>query len=243
LFQYNEQMPKWTITLSGGEWGTVKYGIVEYLRKHPKTRTATAILGLVWVVGWIASTAGFKPHLVWFPTVSAIFVAPTLLWLAVVSGPNFKLVFGPAETPKAPSTGPPLIVGPLDAQNFGIESLNAYLLATESYGKKSFRWSMLCLIGGIVSASTRFWPSSYRPGPEQSDLIWLITAGLFLISSLMLVRSMMMSGRAMKLHDQLLELQKTITAMKFIEKVGTEDASIEPAVILEKLLGSTKTSD
>jgi hypothetical protein len=236
-----EQPAKWTITLSGGgEWATVKYGVVEYLRKHPKLRAATAIVGLVWVAGWIASTAGFKPHLVWFPAVTSIFVTPTLLWLAVVSGPDFKLVFGSPEAPKTPVLKAPAIEGPLDAQNFGIEALNAHLLRTEAYARNSFRWSISCLIGGMVAGSARFWPVAYRPDAGQNNLLLLITGALFLIAVLMLVRSMMKSHRAMKLHDELLELQKALTAINFIEKVGLAQASIEPSFVFEKLLGPTK---
>ena len=60
--QTDAKSAKWTITVGGNEWGTVKYGIVEYLRKHPRMRAITAILGLLWVVGWVASTMGFKWH-------------------------------------------------------------------------------------------------------------------------------------------------------------------------------------
>lgn len=42
---------KWTITVGGNEWGVVKYDIVEYLRRRPKTRAATAIVGLLWMTG------------------------------------------------------------------------------------------------------------------------------------------------------------------------------------------------
>jgi hypothetical protein len=46
---------KWTITLGGGEWATIKYGVVEYLRQRPKMRTVTAAVGILWVLGWLAT--------------------------------------------------------------------------------------------------------------------------------------------------------------------------------------------
>ena len=103
----DENKPKWTVTLGGGEWGTVKYGVVEYLRKHPRMRAVTAISGLTWMLGWLASTSGYHWHFLLLPTMSALFVTPTLLWFAVVSGPDFRLAFGEAKTPAPPAPPPP----------------------------------------------------------------------------------------------------------------------------------------
>ncbi|MGI4756599.1 MAG: hypothetical protein ACRYGF_07095 [Janthinobacterium lividum] len=57
----DEKKPvQWTHTIQGGEWNVIKYGIVEYLRENPRMRAATAILGLVWILGWLLSLGGFN---------------------------------------------------------------------------------------------------------------------------------------------------------------------------------------
>jgi hypothetical protein len=88
----DEKKPvQWTHTIQGGDWNVVKYGIVEYLRKRPRMRAATAILGLVWMFGWLLSFGGFKWSFALLPALSAWFVSPVLLWMAVVSGPDHSL--------------------------------------------------------------------------------------------------------------------------------------------------------
>lgn len=82
------------VTMGTSEWSVAFYGIVEFLRVHPVCRAVVAVVGIVLSLLFIAGFAGLK-----IPGVSTfvfLFVAPTLLWMATVSGSSFELVF-PAE--------------------------------------------------------------------------------------------------------------------------------------------------
>jgi hypothetical protein len=113
---------KWVTTLGAGEWNIVKYGIVEYLRTRPRMRAATAIAGCAWLVGWVVSLAGFKWQFLLLPSISAIFGAPTLLWLAIHAGPDFELKFGETKPAPPPVTVSPELKGPIDPEAYGIKA-------------------------------------------------------------------------------------------------------------------------
>ncbi|WP_260736441.1 hypothetical protein [Tunturiibacter lichenicola] len=238
---------KWSVTLNGGEWGTVKYGIVEYLRTRPKMRATTAVTGLLWMAGWIASMAGYKWHFLLFPAVSTIFVTPTLLWLAVVSGPDFRLTFAEPKTPDPPSVSSAEVKGVLDVEGYGLEALNKSYIFTEAYGRSGFRWSMCALIAGIAVACGNVWLVSSGAATTSfvhaSPFIWIFAATLFLLCVILLVRSMLIFRRSTVIHDRLLELQKTITAVKYLERSKETPALIDPSLVFAKLLSSSANSD
>jgi len=237
----NENKPtRWVVSLGGGEWGTVKYGVVEYLRRHPKMRVATAVTGLLWVAGWIVSTAGFKWQIAALPAVSTFFVTPTLLWFAVVSGPEFSLAFEQPKTPNPPVPEPSAV---LDPEGYGLEALNKSYVSTESYGRSSFRWAMFALVAGIVAACGNVWltSSGIVSLGHGSLLISILVAALFLLCAILLFRSVVVFRRATVIHDKLLDLQKTITAMKFMERSHETPASIDPALVIAKLLTPSRS--
>jgi hypothetical protein len=231
---------KWTVTVAGNEWGTVKYGIVEYLRRHPKMRAATAIIGILWMAGWVASTAGFKFHIVWFPAISAFFVTPTLLWLAVVSGPEFKLTFPEAKTPDSPVAPTTPAKGVLDPEGYGIEALDKSYVWTEGYARSSFRWSMFCLFTAIFVGAGNLWllniGSPFITRFYTATFVWVFAATLLLLCIIFVVRSMFLFRRAAGIHDRLLQLQKTITAIKYLERTHGGSASVDPSMVISSLL-------
>ena len=215
---------KFVITMSGNQWGTVQFGIVEYLRRHPRIRALTAILGLLWVLGWIASTSGFKWHLAMFPAVSTFFVTPTLLWFAVVSGPEFSLTFKAPEPPKPPSlpSPPDEPDAVIDPEGFGIKSLNKSYTATEGYGRSSFRWAMFAFIFALVSGSANVFlalSAIHNDNRYIGPSLLALTLTMFLTCCLLLLRSMLMFRRATKIHDSLLDFQKAIAAMRYQERL------------------------
>jgi hypothetical protein len=231
---------KWVVTLGGGEWGTVKYGVVEYLRKRPRMRAATAVTGVLWVAGWLASMAGFKWQSSFFPTISTIFVTPTLLWFAVVSGSDFSLAFEKPKIPDPPKPPPVEVKGVLDAEGYGLEALNKSYDSAESYGRSSFRWAMFSLVVGVAVASGNAWLISFGGARFNIDhaalFIWILSAMSFFLCTILLVRSMIVFRRATVIHDKLLDLQKTITVMKFLERSNDPRAVIDPSIVVARLL-------
>ncbi|MBB5343921.1 hypothetical protein [Tunturibacter empetritectus] len=231
---------KWTITLGGGEWATIKYGVVEYLRQRPKMRTLTAAVGILWVLGWLATSAGYKWHSLVFPSISTFFVTPTLLWLAVVSGPDFQLAFGPAKTAEPAVVVPPALKGLLDVDTYGIEALNKSYASTESYARSSFRWSILSLVAGIGVGSANVWLANMRPDLAVREhtgmFIWVAVSTFLGLCSIFLVRSMFLFRRASRIHDRLLELRRALTVIKLIEGNSVVAATLDAGAIISRLL-------
>lgn len=235
---------KWVVNLKSGEWGTVKYGVVEYLRRHPKMRAATSVTGLLWVAGWLATSMGYKWHLLLLPAISTIFMTPTLLWFAVVSGPDFQLGFAEAKTPDS-SVNPAIPVkSVLDPEGYGIEALDKSYVWTERYARSSFRWAMFSLIAGITVACGNGWliTSGSRISSQyhSSIFIWIFAATFFVLSVIFLVRSMFLFRRAAIIHDRLLDLQRTLTAIKYLERSQNQSPGIDPSMVIAKLLSPSQ---
>jgi len=239
-----EEKPRktWVVSLGGGEWATIQYGIVEYLRRHPRMRVATVCLGLAWVVGWLLTTMGFKWHSVVFPSIATLFAAPTLLWLAVVSGPDFELAFAAPKTIE-PKPEVSKVKGLIDAESYGIEALNTSLTSAEGYGRSGFRWAVFCLLTGITSGCVAVWLANTRPllamREHTGTFVWVACASFFVLSALFLIRSMLQFRRANSLQDKLLDLQKTLTAIRLVEFPHGEPLQISASFVANKLLGKT----
>ena len=92
-----EGRPRYTCTLQGSQWDVAYYGIVEFLRVHPVWRTGVAAIGVLsfifLVVDFVVTVPGV-PKGSWLVF---LFVTPSLLWMATVSGSSFELVFPAAK--------------------------------------------------------------------------------------------------------------------------------------------------
>jgi hypothetical protein len=187
---------------------------------------------------------GFNWHFALLPTASMFFVTPTLLWLAVVSGPEFRLVFGeskPAIPPPAPTAMPTKASALLDPEGYGIEALNARLVSTESYARSSFRWSMFSLITGIAFGLVEVTLSSglfkAHMDHSQTTVVMILSGTMSLLSALLLLWSMIYSRRASAIQDKLLEMQKVLAAIRFLETAKTP-ISVDPAMVVNRLMAS-----
>lgn len=226
----------WTHTISSGDWNVVKYGMVEYLRKHPKMRGATAILGLVWMFGWLLSFGGFKWSFALLPALSAWFVSPVLLWMAVVSGPDHSVTFALPKTPDPPAA-PALPAGNnslINPEDFGIDALNSTCSAVRNQAKGAYQGFLFFLITGMsVSMANLILLGTHVSFIyyEHAWLyVWATAAAFFLLSVIQLVRSALLERRTSRLEDKLIKLQGTITALKFLERnPGSTTASIDSA--------------
>jgi hypothetical protein len=223
-----ERTSKWTVTVGGSEWGTVKYGVVEYLRKRPKMRAVTAITGLLWVGCWIASTAGFKWNLTLFPAISTFFVTPTLLWFAVVSGPEFSLKFPEPKAPETKTVPTKELSGVLDPDGYGIEALNKTYLDIEKERRSSFGWAIFALLSTITLVSCNVWMLYFgasKIGHYVPLMLWIFSSSLLLLSFAFAFRSFSASRRSFAIHGRLCDLQKTLIMIKHIEKSRTPPMS------------------
>lgn len=148
----DEKKPvQWVHTIQSGDWNVVKYGTVEYLRKHPRMRAATAILGLVWMFGWLLSFGGFKWSFSLLPALGAWFVSPVLLWMAVVSGPDHSLTFAPPKVPDPPAAPalPAEKSNLLNLEDSGMNGLNSTCSAVRNQAKGAYQGFLFFLITGM----------------------------------------------------------------------------------------------
>lgn len=231
--------PRFTITLGGGEWATIKYGVVEYLRRHPRMRAATAVVGIVWLMGWILGLAGYKWHFTILPAVSALFVSPTLLWCAVVSGPDFQLTF-PAPKPDATAvtTSEPKV--PLEPEAAAIAALNSLYDTTEKYARSSSRWAIITLIAALALGSFNVWLMLKRPdlatGEHTTIFIWSFVALLGSIAIYFLLRSALKFRESARLRGRLFRLQEVLASLSRIEKNPELRGIVDGTKILGGLL-------
>jgi hypothetical protein len=153
------------------------------------------------------------------------------------------LAFGENKTP-APPAPPPNTNAVLDPEGYGIEALNKSFISTEVCGRGSFRWAMFALIAGLAFGSVGVMLSTgaLKIGVDHALLvaIWSVSGTMYLLSAILLLRSMLYFRRTAEIHDRLLDLQKTITAIKFLERTKEGSVSVDPAFVLTKLLSPSK---
>lgn len=99
---------------------------------------------------------------------------------------------------------------------------------------------MFCLFAAIFVGAANLWPiSNGSPFVTQfytATFIWVFAATLLLLCIIFIVRSMFLFRRAASIHDRLLQLQKTITAIKYLERTQGGSASVDPSVVISSLL-------
>ena len=234
---------RWTHTIQSGDWNVVKYGMVEYLRKHPKMRAVTAILGLAWILGWLLSLGGFKWHFTIMPAFAAWFVSPVLLWMAVVSGPDHSLTFAPPKAPDPPATPAlPAETGSLlNPEDFGMNGLNTTCTVARNQAKGAYKAFLAFLLTGIsVGMANLIFLGTHVSFVYYGHAwlyVWATAAAFVLLSLIQLVRSVLLERRTSRLEDKLIVLQGTVTALKFIERnPSSTTAAIDAATVIRKLL-------
>jgi hypothetical protein len=198
------------------------------------------------MLGYVASMCGFKFHVAVLPAISMFFMAPTLLWLAVVSGPDFRLAFPEPKPASPPPPPPPEARGLVDPEGYGIEALNKSFVSAETYGKSSFRWAILSFFLFITSGcgAILFSSGAVKSGID-SPIAAIVCIGfsiaMFLNCGMFLVRSVVVFRRASRIQDKLLEFQKAITALKFIERTKEKSVSVDPRTVITNLLSPSRS--
>jgi hypothetical protein len=210
-------------------------------------RAATAIAGCVWLAGWVVSLAGFKWQFLLLPSISAIFGAPTLLWLAIHAGPDFELKFGEAKSAPSSEIVSPEPKGPIDPEAYGISALNESYSSINAYARSGFRWGLFTFLLAAALTSGFIWLTA--SGVEKIGHTQIFPAAIFLIappyfiSALIIFRSTLAFRRAASIHDKLLELQKTIIAIRYIEASSDAKKVIETTPTIAGLLSMQSTKE
>ncbi|MGI4756600.1 MAG: hypothetical protein ACRYGF_07100 [Janthinobacterium lividum] len=162
--------------------------------------------------------------------------------MAVVSGPNHSLTFAPPEpeTPVA-DTLPAAKGGLLNPENFGVEALNATCIAARDQARGAYRGFLFCLVMALGLSITNLIFLRLHFAFIYYGKAWLYvwgTAGaFFLLCVIQLVRSTLLGRRTTQLEDKLIELQGTMTALKFLERnTGSTAATINSTALITKLL-------
>jgi len=165
--QRPEARAPYTITLQGTKWDVAYYGIVEFLRVHPRWRATVAVLGvlalLLLVAGFFVTVPGVSKG----SAVICLFIAtPSLLWIATVSGPSFELVFPAAKASAEREIAEKQFdksQTPEDALNLDFKRLSEYYAINQSQARSSFRWAKFSMLVGFATIIFGIWLFYFRP--------------------------------------------------------------------------------
>jgi hypothetical protein len=209
--------------MGGSEWSVAKYGIVEFLRSHPFFRTLVAILGVGSGLIYVATFAGLK-----FPGnfsgIVFLLLSPTLLWLATVSGPSFRLVFAAAQASKERQTAEKQFEeskSPEDALRLDFTRLNEYYIINQTQARSSFRWAIFSMFIGLGTIIGGVWLFYFRTSQPDTFMASLSTAAgcvVNVISGLFLYLHAKTQERSFQYYEQLARLQRLALAMRLVDQ-------------------------
>jgi hypothetical protein len=217
---------RYTITLSGSEWSVAKYGTVEYLRTHQWARVLVAISGVACVIAGVLNIAGIRwngngTFSVWY---LYWFAAPTLLWLATVSGSAFQLVFPEAKAMEERKTAEKKFEEtktPEDALNLDFSRLNEYYTINQTQARSSFRGAIFSMFVGMSTIVAGIWIFYFRAAQPDKLMAGLsVAAGLVadLISGLFLLLYSKTQERSLHYYAQLARLKRVSLAMRLVSE-------------------------
>lgn len=247
--QSQQARARFTYTLPGSQWDVAYFGIVEFLRVHPVWRASVAVLG---VLSLFPLVAGFLVTVPGIPRGSSIilflFVAPPLLWMATVSGPDFELVFPAAKASAEREVAEKQFdksQTPEDALNLDFKRLNEYYEINQSQARSSFRWAKFSMIGGFATIIFGIWLFYFRPTQPDKFMSTLSAATgcvINLVSGLFLRLHSQTQDRALHYFEPLARLQRLSLAMRLVDAHSepSEQTQARNLVIQELLAGSRK---
>ncbi len=247
--QQQKPVARFTVTMNGSDWSVAKYGIVEFLRFHPVWRALVAILGVFSGLALIASFVGFK-----FPGnisgIAFLFVAPSLLWIATVSGPAFQLVFSEAKASEERQTAEKKFEQsrtPEDALNLDFTRLNEYYAINQAQARSSFRWAIFSMFLGLGTIVAGIWFFYFKVTQPDKFMASLSTAaGLVVnfISGLFLYLYSRTQERSLHYYEQLSRLKRVSLAMRLVgEHQDPEKQTEARNLVIRELLSETKADD
>ena len=247
-----KRSPRYTHTLSSSQISVIKYGIVEYLRIHKFCRAAVAILGMLLPIIWFAMYLGLikftiVPNASLFTAI--IVVAPSLLWAAVVSGPEFELVLSTEDAAKERQLAEEKFEAskaPEDALNLDQAQLNEYYTINQNQARSSFRWAVICMFLGFGTIIGGVWYFYLGKTPDSYMASLSTAAGIVVqvVSGLFLYLHSRTQNQSLYFFQQLTRLQRISIAIRLMEahKDSTQTEASRNLLIRE-LIMSAKIPD
>jgi hypothetical protein len=243
---------KYTITLNGSEWSVAKYGVVEYMRKHPFLRGTAGFVGAVCGIVSPLYWAGLRPEFLKHTAVSTvspilleIFVAGPLLWMATVSGPAFSLVFGPAKAAQELQTAEKKLQEtkkPEDAATLDFTRLNEYYRINQNQARSSFRWAIFAMFLGFATIVAGVWLFYFKVAEPDKFMASLSTGSgivVSLTSALFLNLYGTTQDRSLHFYQQLSRLQRMSLAIRLVdEHKDAEEQTKARNLIIQQLLSA-----
>jgi|SRR5271165_3030171 len=238
---------RFTCTLTGSQWDVAYYGIVEFLRVHSVWRAAVAFLGvlalLLLVAGFLVTVPGVPKG----STIVFLFVAPSLLWMATVSGPSFELVFPAAKAAAEREIAEKQFdktQTPEDALNLDFKRLSEYYAINQSQARSSFRWAKFSMLVGFATIIAGVWLFYFRPTQPDKFMSTLSAATgciINIVSGLFLHLHSQTQDRALHYYEPLARLQRLSLAIRLVDahKDLSEQTQARNLVIQELLTGSS----
>jgi hypothetical protein len=237
---------RFTITLPGSKWDIAYYGIVEFLRVHRVWRSAVATLGVLTLVLLVAGFLVTVPGVPTGSTLVFLFIAPSLLWMATVSGPSFQLVFPAAKASAEREIAEKQFdesKTPEDALNLDFKRLSEYYAINQSQARSSFRWAKFSMLVGFATIIAGVWLFYFRPTQPDKFMSTISAATgcvINLVSGLFLRLHSQTQNRALHYYEPLARLQRLSLAIRLVDahQDPSEQTQARNLVIQELLAGS-----
>jgi hypothetical protein len=235
-----------TVTMGTSDWAVGTYGIVEFLRVHPSWRAFVAFLGVVSTLLFVSGFVGLKIHGI--STFVFLFISPSLLWMATVSGPSFQLVF-PAEQASAERQNAEKQFEksqtPEDALNLDFQRLREYYTINQAQARSSFRWAKFSMFVGFATIVAGIWLFYFRISQPDKFMATLSAATgcvINIVAGLFLHLHSKTQDRALHYYEPLAKLQRISLAMRLVDahKDAGEQTQARNLVIQELLASSRK---
>jgi hypothetical protein len=151
--------------------------------------------------------------------------------------------FAPPKAPDPPAAPalPAEKISLLNPEDLGMNGLNSTCSAVRNQAKGAYQGFLFFLITGMsVSMANLILLGTHASFIYLGHAwlyVWATAAAFFLLSIIQLVRSALLEKRTSRLEDKLIELQGTVTALKFLERnPGSTTAAIDSATVITKLL-------
>jgi hypothetical protein len=246
--QQTQASTRYTCTLQGTQWDVAYYGIVEFLRAHTVWRAVVSVLGVLSLIFLVVDFAFTIPGIPKGSWLAFLFITPTLLWMATVSGPSFELVFPAAKASAERQVAEQQFEKtqtPEDALTLDFRRLSEYYAISQSQARSSFRWAKFSMLGGFGTIVFGIWLFYFRPTQPDKFMSTLSAATgcvINVVSGLFLRLHSQTQDRALHYFEPLARLQRLSLAMRLVEahKETSEQTLARNSVIRELLESSRK---
>ncbi|HWE93297.1 MAG TPA: hypothetical protein VG269_04925 [Tepidisphaeraceae bacterium] len=213
--------PRAKVTMRGNNTSVVTYGIAEFIRPYPLLRGLFAFASIV--VGALVIYALCKPMTFGIFTAIGIPLTTWLMYIAVISGSDFILVFPDREAMEARAQAEVKFGNsnsPEDALKLDLSRLNEYYVINQSQARTSFRWAILAMFVGFGTIITGVWIFYAKASVPDKFMTGISTAAgcvVNVVSAFFLYLHSKTQQRSIYYFDQLSRLQKLFIAIRLAD--------------------------